>query len=91
MKKKLPRLASDAEAEAFVDSADLTQYDLSKMQEVRFEFGPKTERLNMRMPKPLLDAVKARARAAPSASVIPLSGRFNPKEAVGMGLLYGCP
>jgi predicted DNA binding CopG/RHH family protein len=61
MKKKLPRLASDAEAEAFVDSADLTQYDLSKMQEVQFEFGPKTERLNMRMPKPLLDAVKASA------------------------------
>ena len=61
MKKKLPRLASDAEAEAFVDSADLTKYDLSKMQEVRFEFGPKTERLNMRMPKPLLDAVKASA------------------------------
>ena len=61
MKGKLPRLASDAEAEAFVDSADLTQYDLSKMREVRFEFGPKTERLNMRMPKPLLDAVKASA------------------------------
>src|ERR1700730_16705008 len=61
MKKKLPKFASDAQAEAFVDTADLTQYDLSKMREVRFEFGPKTERVNMRLPKPLLDAVKASA------------------------------
>jgi predicted DNA binding CopG/RHH family protein len=61
MKKKLPKLASDAQAEAFVDTADLTQYDLSKMREVRFEFGLKTERVNMRLPKPLLDAVKASA------------------------------
>ena len=61
MKKKLPRLASDAEAEAFVEKADLTKFDLSAMREVRFEFGPKTERVNMRLPKPLLDAVKAHA------------------------------
>ncbi len=61
MKKKLPRLKSDAEAEAFVDKADLTKYDLSEMRELRFEFGPKTERVNMRLPKSLLDAVKAEA------------------------------
>jgi predicted DNA binding CopG/RHH family protein len=61
MKKKLPRFASDADAEAFVETADLTLYDLSKMREVRFEFAPKSERVNMRLPKPLLDAVKASA------------------------------
>ncbi len=61
MKKKLPRLASDAEAEAFIDNADLTTFDLSTMREFRFEFGPKTERVNMRLPKALLDAVKAQA------------------------------
>jgi predicted DNA binding CopG/RHH family protein len=61
MKKKLPTLASDAEAEAFVDKADLTKFDLSTMRELRFELGPKTERINMRLPKPLLDAVKAHA------------------------------
>ena len=61
MKKKLLKLKSDAEAEAFVDEADLTQFDLSQMRELRFELGPKTERVNMRLPKPLLDAVKARA------------------------------
>jgi predicted DNA binding CopG/RHH family protein len=31
------------------------------MREVRFEFAPKSERVNMRLPKPLLDAVKASA------------------------------
>jgi predicted DNA binding CopG/RHH family protein len=61
MKKKLPRLKTDAEAEAFVDQADLTQYDLSDMREFRFEVRPKTERINMRLPKSLLDAVKAQA------------------------------
>jgi predicted DNA binding CopG/RHH family protein len=61
MKKKLPRLKSDAEAEAFVDKGDLTEFDLSGMRDLRFEFGPKTERVNMRLPKALLDAVKSRA------------------------------
>jgi predicted DNA binding CopG/RHH family protein len=28
------------------------------MEMVRFEFQPKTERVNMRLPRPLLDAVK---------------------------------
>ena len=61
MKKKLPKLTSDVEAEAFIDNADLTEFDLSTMRELRFEFVPKTERINMRLPKPLLDAVKAQA------------------------------
>jgi predicted DNA binding CopG/RHH family protein len=61
MKRKLPKLASDAEAEAFVEAADLTEFDLSSMRELRFELGPKTERVNMRLPKPLLEAVKAHA------------------------------
>ena len=64
MKKKLPKLRSDKEAEAFVTGADLTQYDLSKMRKVQFEFQPKDERVNMRLPGPLLDAVKASAKKA---------------------------
>ena len=61
MKKKLPRLQSDEEAEEFVANADLTDYDLSDLRTVLFEFQPKTERINMRLPKPLLEAVKASA------------------------------
>ena len=61
MKERLPRLKTDKEAEDFVASGDLTQYDLSGMRLVQFEFEPKTERVNMRLPRTLLDAVKARA------------------------------
>jgi predicted DNA binding CopG/RHH family protein len=61
MKKKLPRLKSDKQAEEFVEKADLTEYDLSAMRPVRFEFQPKTERVNMRLPPQLLAAVRALA------------------------------
>jgi predicted DNA binding CopG/RHH family protein len=62
--KKLPKLRSDEEAEAFVANSDLTEYDLSGGEFVRFEFEPKSERVNMRLPRPLLDAVKATAAKA---------------------------
>lgn len=67
MKKPLPVLKSDEEAEAFVANADLTDYDLSRFVRVRFEFEKKTAQLNMRVPKPLLDAAKkcAKARGIP--------------------------
>jgi len=55
MKKNFPVLKTDKEAQDFLANADLTEYDLSKMQMVRFEFQPKTERVNMRLPGPLLD------------------------------------
>ena len=63
MKKMLPVLRTDEEAERFVETADLTEYDLSQFKPARFEFVAKTERVNMRLPKPLLDGVKARAQA----------------------------
>ena len=59
--KKLPKLRTDKAAADFVAKSDLTEYDLSNMRVVRFEFEPKTERVNMRLPRTLLDAVKARA------------------------------
>jgi predicted DNA binding CopG/RHH family protein len=64
MKKKLPRFRSDKEAEDFVEKADLTEYDLSAMRPMRFEFQPKSERVNMRVPRQLLDAVRASAAKA---------------------------
>jgi predicted DNA binding CopG/RHH family protein len=64
MKKPLPDLDSDAAAEAFVAEGDLTKYDLSGMKLVRFEFQPKTERVNMRLPRSLLDAVRGAADKA---------------------------
>jgi predicted DNA binding CopG/RHH family protein len=62
--KKLPRLSSNRAAEKFGATADLTRYDLSGMVPVGFEFKPKTERINMRLSKELLDRVKKRAAKA---------------------------
>ena len=59
MKAKLPKLRTDQKAEDFVAKADL-----SEMRPVRFEFQPKDERVNMRLPRPLLEAVKATAARA---------------------------
>ena len=64
MKKKLPVFKSDEEAAKFVADADLTEYDLSGFRTVQFEFERKTERVNMRLPKSLLDAVKAASAKA---------------------------
>ena len=61
--KALPALMSDEEAEQFVENADLTEYDLSQFKPMHFELQPKSERVNMRLPKPLLDAARARAQA----------------------------
>ncbi len=63
MKKKIPPLRTDEEAERFVETADLSEYDLSEFRPVQFEFLAKAAQLNMRVPQPLLDAVKARAKA----------------------------
>lgn len=61
-KKPWPSLPSDEAAEAFVAEADLTEYDWSAFEPVRYEFEPKAASLNMRLPGPLLDAVKAKAK-----------------------------
>lgn len=59
--KKFPTLKTDEAAEQFVATADLTKYDFSGMVPVRFEFMPKTERINMRLSEDLLNSVKDRA------------------------------
>ncbi len=64
MKKKLPTLTTDAEAEAFVASADLTEYDLSDMVPMRFELRPKGKSITLRLPEQLLEAVRNKAALA---------------------------
>jgi len=61
MKKKLPIFTTDKEAEDFVDDADLTEYDLSELTLVRFEFQPKERSITMRLSEPLLEAIKEEA------------------------------
>ncbi len=62
MKRKVPRMTTDKEADAFLEQ-DLSDLDFSQFKPVRFEFQTKAARLNMRLPAPLLDAVKERATA----------------------------
>lgn len=62
MKKKIPKLKSDKEAEKFLEK-DLTDYmDLKNFQKVSFEFQPKTKKVNIRFPEKLLDAVRKEAK-----------------------------
>ena len=63
MKKRIPTFETDEDAERFVETADLTEYDLSHFKPARFEFEKKAARVNMRLPEALLAAVKARAKA----------------------------
>jgi predicted DNA binding CopG/RHH family protein len=61
MKKKVPTLKTDKQAEEFL-AQDLSSLDFSQFKPVQFEFEKKDEQINMRVPKPLLAAVKARAK-----------------------------
>lgn len=56
--KPLPKLKSDKQAENFVMEADLTGYDFSEFKSMKFEFGSKSARINMRLPEPLLELIK---------------------------------
>jgi len=62
--KKLPSFKSDRAAEEFVEKADLSEYDLSGGEFVRFELKPKDKSVNLRLPGQLLDAVRKRAKRA---------------------------
>lgn len=62
MKKKIPTFKTDKAAEKFVEKADLSEYDLSGLKPVKFEFEKKEARLNMRLPGSMMLALKERAK-----------------------------
>lgn len=64
MKKPIPTFETDADAEAFVASADLTEFDLSGGRVVRFELRKKDASVHLRLPAPLLDEIRSRAKQA---------------------------
>ena len=61
--KAFPRFETDAEAEHFVETADLSEYDLSGFTPTRLAVETTDAHLNMRVPQGLLDAVETKARA----------------------------
>ena len=58
----MPRLRTDEEAEAFLDQ-DLSDLDFSQFKAGQLEYERKDARLTMRLPQPMLDAVKRQAQA----------------------------
>jgi len=55
-------MTTDTEAEAFLGQ-DLSDLDFADFRAVNWELLPKTARINMRLPAPLMAALKARAAA----------------------------
>ena len=58
--RSVPTMTTDDEAEAFLDQ-DLSDLDYTAFKPLTWEAEPKTARVNMRLPEPLIAAVKARA------------------------------
>jgi predicted DNA binding CopG/RHH family protein len=54
-------MKTDAEVESFIKQ-DLSDLDFSQFKSYRFEFENKDARVNMRLPRSQLDAVKAEAK-----------------------------
>jgi predicted DNA binding CopG/RHH family protein len=59
--KPLPTHTSDEASEAFTDTADLTEYDLSGFTPTQFTLAKNDARLEMRIPARQLEALKAEA------------------------------
>jgi len=66
--KKIPSFKTDHDAEEFVDSADLSEYDLSGFKPMYFEIAKKSASLNMRIPEHCL--MRSSKRPSVKASLI---------------------
>ncbi len=60
--KPFPVHKTDAEAEKFVDEADLSEYDFSNFKPISLELRKKNARLELRLPEEQLHAVKQAAK-----------------------------
>ena len=60
--RTVPVMTTDEEAEAFLEQ-DLSDLDFSQFKKVNWELLAKDARVNMRLPAPLMTALKARAAA----------------------------
>jgi predicted DNA binding CopG/RHH family protein len=61
--KQVPTFKTDAEAEAFLEQ-NLSGLDFEQFKPMRFEIARKEAALNIRLPATLMDAVRAKAKAA---------------------------
>lgn len=59
--KPFPRLDTEDDVAAFVETADLSDYDMSGFRRTSMEALMKEVQVNVRLPEPLYQAVKAEA------------------------------
>lgn len=59
--KPLPTHTTDEAAQAFTDTADLSEFDLSGFKPTKFVLAKNDARLEMRLPAEQLEALKAEA------------------------------
>ena len=62
MKKKVPTLKTEKQAEAFL-ARDLSNLDFSQFKPAQFEFAKKGEQINMPVPKPSCFGTLPRAQS----------------------------
>ena len=62
MRKPWPVLKSDSEAEDFVATADLTEYDFGQMVPMAFEHKGRDRAVTMSLPAHLFHAIAERAK-----------------------------
>jgi len=61
LKKPWPTLLTDEEAEMFISTADLSEYDWSVAEPVHYEFEDKSARVTMRLPERQLENIRIEA------------------------------
>ncbi len=64
MSKKFPDFKTDDDVDAWLEGADLTEYNLSEMKKVRFELARKDVSVSLRLPAALPATLKAEAAKA---------------------------
>ena len=64
MKKTFPDFATDAEAEAFVDDADLSEFDFSDMKSMSIVRRGEARAVHLTLPSRLIDELERRAEEA---------------------------
>ena len=64
MKKTFPDFATDAEAEAFIDDADLSEFDFSDMKSTSFVRRGEAGAVHLTLPSRLIDEIERRADEA---------------------------
>lgn len=60
--KQLPSFATDEEAELFVDTADLSEYDLSGFVPMHMALSQPRDEMYVLVPRDLAEAVRAKAQ-----------------------------